>query len=104
MGEGLDVIVYYREKNGDYLAVDTDTRGYYLAALGRDEYEGRAAAIAGLVGSVCTTGISRAYLRANCKRVARASVPSDWRRAIGYENPPVAWPEGPQGHGDVAGD
>jgi hypothetical protein len=37
MGEGLDVIVYYREKNGDYLAVDTDTRGYYLAALGRDE-------------------------------------------------------------------
>jgi hypothetical protein len=96
MGEGLDVIVYYREKNGDYLAVDTDTRSYYLAVFGRDEYEGRATAIAGLVGSVCTTGISRAYLRANCRRVAKATVPAEWRRAIGFDNLPVAWSEGPQ--------
>lgn len=92
------MIVYYREKNGDYLAIDTDTNAYYRQVFGQDHIEGRAAAIAGLVGSACTTGISGAYLRANCKRVAKATVPAAWRRAIGYENPLVAWPEGPQGH------
>ena len=35
------------------------------------------------VGSVCTTGISRDFLKAKCKRVARAKVPADWRKAIG---------------------
>ena len=98
------MIVYFREQNGDYLAIDTDTNAYYHQVFGQDHFEGRAAAIQGLASSVCTTAVSRAYLRANCKRVARASVPDEWRRAIGFENLPVAWPEGPQGHSDVAGD
>jgi hypothetical protein len=78
------VILYYRERNDDYLAIDTGTNDYCRQVLGRDDFEGRAAAIAGLVGSVCTTGISRKFLAGNCRRVARARVPLAWRRAIGF--------------------
>jgi hypothetical protein len=77
------MILFFQERNGDFLAIDTTSRAYYGASLGRDEYEGRATAIAGLVGSVCTTGISPAYLEAECRQVPRATVPADWRRAIG---------------------
>jgi len=76
------MILFFQERNGDFLAIDTTSRSYYLATLGRDEYEGRATAIAGVVGSVCTTGISRAYLQAQCRRLPRAAVPADWREAI----------------------
>lgn len=78
------MIAFYQEKNGDYLAIDTSTNAYCLDVLGRDHFEGRATAIEGLVGSVCTTGISRVYLRKNCERVARAKVPAEWRGAIGF--------------------
>lgn len=79
------MIVYYREvESGDFLAIDADTNAYYRQVLGQDHFEGRATAIAGLVGSVCTTGISRKYLRACCKRVPKADVPAAWRNAIGY--------------------
>jgi len=77
------MIAYYRENNGDYLAIDTSTNAYYLDNFRKDQFEGRATAIAELIGSVCTTGISREFLRTNCKRVARANVPAEWRRAIG---------------------
>jgi hypothetical protein len=77
------MIIFYRENNGDFLAVDTATNTYYLRSLGHDTFEGRATAIKGLVGSVCTTGIARKYLRQRCKRVARAKVPGQWQRAIG---------------------
>jgi len=76
------MILYYREKNGDYLAIDTDTNRYYMTTLGKDHYEGRATAIASLISSVCTTGISRTYLR-TCKRVPKQKVPRKWLRAIG---------------------
>jgi hypothetical protein len=79
------MILYYREHNGDFLAIDTATNRFYLDTYGKDHFEGRATAIAGLIGSVCTTGISREYLRANCKRVPRVKVPVEWRRAIGLE-------------------
>jgi len=78
------VIVYYREKNGDFLAIDSRTNAHYLKVFGKDHFEGRATTIAGLVGSVCTTGISRAFLRSECKRVKKSAVPAEWRRAIGY--------------------
>ena len=77
------MIAFYREKNGDYLTIDTSTNAYYLDNFGKDHFEGRATAIEGLVGSVCTTGISREFLRTKCKRVARAKVPGEWRSAIG---------------------
>ena len=79
----MPMIRFYREKNGDYLAIDTSTNRYYLRTFGKDYFEGRATAIESLVGSVCTTGISRGYLRANCKRVAKVKVPRQWRKAIG---------------------
>lgn len=79
------MILFYRENNGDFLAIDTNTNRYYLANFGKDHFEGRATAIEGLVGSVCTTGISREYLRTNCKRVSRERVPVEWRRSIGLE-------------------
>lgn len=78
------MIRFYRERIGDYLAIETATNRYYLDTFGRDDFEGRATAIESQVGSVCTTGISRKYLRANCKPVAKAKVPVKWRRAIGY--------------------
>lgn len=77
------MIVYYREKNGDYLAIDTASNAYYRQVLGQDHFEGRATAIAGLFSSTCTTAVSRAYIQAECKRVAKARVPAAWLRAIG---------------------
>jgi hypothetical protein len=41
------MIIYYREKNGDSLAIDTATNGYYLKNFAKDHFEGRATAIAG---------------------------------------------------------
>lgn len=78
------MILYFREETGDYLAIETSTNSYYLKNFGQDHFEGRATAIEKQVGSVCTTGISREFLRKNCKRVARARVPAMWLRAIGY--------------------
>ena len=77
------MILFYQEKSGDYLAVDTASNAYYRRVLGHDTFEGRATAITGCVGSVCATGVGRAYLRASCQRVARARVPIEWRQAIG---------------------
>jgi hypothetical protein len=84
MCEEANVILFYQEDDGGFLAIDTSTNAYYRKVLGKDYFEGRATAIEGQVGSVCTTGISREYLTENCKRVARAKVPADWRRAIGF--------------------
>jgi len=78
------MVFFYREYNGDFLAIDTATNSHYLRNFGKDHFEGRAAAIEKHVGSVCTTGVSREFLRANCKRVAKAKVPKVWRKAIGY--------------------
>lgn len=77
------MIVFYRERNGDYLAIDTATKRYYRDTFGQDHFEGRATAIQGLVSSVCTTGVSRQHLREKCKRVAKRRVPVPWRNAIG---------------------
>jgi hypothetical protein len=78
------MILFYREtETDDYLAIDAASNAYYLGNFGKDHFEGRATAIIGLLGSVCTTGIAREYLREKCKRVAKKSVPEEWRQAIG---------------------
>lgn len=79
------MILYFREDNGDYLAIETSTNDYYLTNFNKDHFEGRASAIAGLVGSVCTTAVSREYLKEKCRRVVRAKVPAEWQKAIGLE-------------------
>ena len=77
------MIFFFQECNGDFLAIDTSTNRSYLDHFGHDHFEGRATAIAGLIGSVATTGISRDFLKTRCQRVPRAAVPADWREAIG---------------------
>ncbi len=77
------MILYYREDNGDYLAIDATTNRHYLGSFGQDYFEDRATAIAGLAASVCTTAISRGFLQTDCKRVPKAKVPVEWRKAIG---------------------
>lgn len=70
---------YYKEPNGDYLAVNMDA-AYVTRHAANSEFEileGRATAIAGLISSVCTTGISGAFL-SGCKRVKRSQVPNEW--------------------------
>lgn len=78
------MIQFYRESSGDYLAIDTTTNRFYLTAYGKDQFEGRATALEGVVSSVCTTGISREFLRLRCRKVARPRVPAEWKKAIGY--------------------
>lgn len=65
---------YYREPNGDYLYVDRSMK------VGKNLYEGRATACAGVVSSVQTTSIHENFL-GTCKRVY--SVPKEWLLAIG---------------------
>jgi hypothetical protein len=77
------MILYYREDNGDFLAIDTAPNAYYRTRLGRDHFESRATAIAGQVGSVCTTAVSGDYLKGRCRRVGKRKVPWEWRKAIG---------------------
>ena len=77
------MILFYREDNSDFLAIDSTTNAYYRTNFGKDHFEGRATAIAGQVGSVCTTAVSRDYLKARCRRVAKRNVSMEWRNAIG---------------------
>ena len=77
------MILFYREDNSDFLAIDTTTNAYYRTNFGKDHFEGRATAIAGQVGSVCTTCVSREYLKTRCRRVAKRKVPRQWQKAIG---------------------
>jgi hypothetical protein len=78
------MIQFFQEDDGDYLAIDTATNRFYLDAYGKDHFEGRATALQGMVSSVCTTGVSREFIRSHCKRVARVSVPAEWQKAISY--------------------
>lgn len=76
------MILYYKEKNGDYLAIETTTNSYYQNNFKKDHFEGRATSLQGIVSSVCTTGISREFLK-DCKKVAKKNVPQKWQNAIG---------------------
>jgi len=79
------MIVFYRERaSGDFLTIDTATNRYYLDNYGQDHFEGRATAIEGQVGSVCTCGVSREFLHARCRRIAKRKVPREWQKAIGF--------------------
>ena len=65
---------YYREPNGDYLYV-------FGPGSQRDLRECRAAAIEGLISSVCTTQASVVFLR-ECRKVKAGEVPIEWKSAI----------------------
>lgn len=77
---------FYRERNGDYLCVNPRT-AYKAQRRFFTQIEGRATAIAGLIGSVSTTKINTRFLK-QCKRVKREEVPQEWLTAlVGEEQP-----------------
>jgi len=43
------MIVYYRERNGDWLAIDSSTIRYRRTVFAKDHYDARATAIASVV-------------------------------------------------------
>jgi hypothetical protein len=78
------MILFFQESNGDFLAIETESNLHYFLLYGKDHFEGRATAIEGLVGSVCTTAISREFLAVNCTKTTKRKVPAEWLKAIGY--------------------
>lgn len=76
-------IHYYKEPNGDYLAVNMAQ--YAITRQSANPAytirEGRASCISGLVNSVCTTGISGAFLL-ECERVPKSKVPKEWLKVF----------------------
>ncbi|KKN77052.1 hypothetical protein LCGC14_0363910 [marine sediment metagenome] len=66
------MIVWYKEANGDYLAVDTEGEGYAGMAYARS------AAIDGLPTSMSTGSVSQTYLEECCAIVPVEQVPEDW--------------------------
>jgi hypothetical protein len=69
-------MLYYRETNGDYLAVDPTSADHYKRH-GLQQLEGRASAISGRPSSVCTLSISLEFLK-TCKPVRLADIPKEW--------------------------
>lgn len=69
------MIIFYKDNNCDFLAID-------IFSKTGDIYEGRAAAIAGLISSVCTTQITLSYLLSCCILVQKKDVPEEWLRAF----------------------
>lgn len=78
------MIQFYREHGGDFLAINTATNRYYRNTFRQDHFEARATAIQGLPTSVCTTSVSRQFLRERCRRIAKQRVPAAWQQAIGH--------------------
>lgn len=72
------LIHYYREANGDYLAVDAHTKAYRTRIGQPGIRDARVAAIDGNRLSVCTGAVSVDYLK-TCTRVRPEDVPADWR-------------------------
>lgn len=86
---------FYREDNGDYLVVDTATIAYYKTHFGKDHFDGRATAIAGLITSVQSTSISRAFIKESCVPVKRQDVPKEWLEMFFGWNLKKGKPNGP---------
>jgi hypothetical protein len=75
-----DGLKYYQEqdKHGDYVSVDPGSADYYRSIGQPGHLEARCTAIAGCVGSVCTTSVSLDFLRSKCRRVRKADIPKEW--------------------------
>ena len=73
------MIKFYKEKNGDYLCIDSETWKHYKRIYPNREriYEGRATCIEGNHKSVNTTSISSGHLK-KCKRIEREKIPENW--------------------------
>ena len=79
-----DGLKYYQEqdKHGDYVSVDPSTADYYVQIGKPGTLEARCTAIAGNSSSVCTTGVSIAWLQSHCHRVRKADIPAEWLEVL----------------------
>lgn len=77
-GVESDGLKYYQERNGDYVSIDPGTAEYYAQIGQPGMFEARCTAIKNQVSSVCTTGVSAEWLRKQCRRVSKASIPQEW--------------------------
>lgn len=77
---------YYQEQNGDFLAINPESRKYYRQTFGIDAYEGRAVNIEGLPESMATTSIDLEYL-SRCVGKRRRDVPAGWLKRLNMEGP-----------------
>ena len=66
------MIQWYREANGDYMAVDME--GEHIPG----QLTARVAAIEGLPTSMCTSDVPRTYLEEGCATVRTSQVPEKW--------------------------
>ena len=70
---------FFKENDSkEYLAIELSTLSYYQTRLGRESYEARACAIENNITSVCTTEVSKQWLKENCTKVKKTQVPKDW--------------------------
>lgn len=74
-----ELLEWYQEKCGDYLAIDPDTAEEDRGS--GPVYKGRAASLVGKPGSVGVTLVCAEHL-SHCRAVAEDEVPNEWRRAI----------------------
>lgn len=80
------MIAYYKEDNGDYLAVNKEvTYRQFEALLGAAQFQARVTGTPGDPGSVYTTGVSETYLTKQCTPVDADNVPDKWLEAIDDE-------------------
>lgn len=82
------MIKYFEEPNGDYLAVDTESRNRrFESLLGGPQLEARVTGSKGDPDSVYTTDVNTSYLENRCERVDAEDVPDEWIEAIDYHRP-----------------
>lgn len=82
------MIQYFEEPNGDYLAVDTESKNrQFESLLGSPQLEGRVTGSKGDPDSIYTTDVNASYLDERCEEVEPEEVPDEWIDAIDYHEP-----------------
>ena len=80
------MITYYKEENGDYLAVNKDVAyRQFESILGAAQYQALVTGAPGDPDSIYATGVSQSYLNELCTPVDEEEVPEEWREAIDEE-------------------
>ena len=74
-------MVFFRETNGDYLAVDPRSSRNFLP-FDVKHFECVAPSKPGSIKSVQKSQVTEEYLQTNCKKVAKKLVPEKWLDAL----------------------
>jgi hypothetical protein len=77
------MITFFKEENGDYLAVNKDIEyRQFESLLGGAQYQALVTGAPGDPDSIYATSVSQSYLSDECTPVDREEVPQEWREAI----------------------